>query len=130
MERDELMKPRYKVIADYPDSTFEVGEIEDRNWSAYVNGEDDTDGVIWSLESFPHLFRKLEWWEERKPEDMPQYLRYEDKVCTLGDIGKNRLKEFATIFHPTGGACVHLSLLTPATEAEYLAFTTPAPSAD
>ena len=63
MDKDiqELLKPRYKVIADYPDSVFIVGEIL-RN-PTYES-------------KYPHLFKKLEWWEDRKPEEMPKYLKH------------------------------------------------------
>lgn len=74
MTAQELLKPRFEVIADYPDSEFKVGEIEDRDWMKYVNGEDETDGILWKISDFPHLFRKLNWWEHRKVEDMPKKL--------------------------------------------------------
>lgn len=48
---NELLKPRYKVIADYPGSPFPVGFIM----------KDDCES--WS--KYPANFRKLEWWEER-----------------------------------------------------------------
>ena len=75
MEVSKLLKPRFKVIADFPDSDYEIGSIQDRDWSKYVNGEDETDGVIWKISDFPHLFKKLEWWEERDISEMPMYLK-------------------------------------------------------
>lgn len=74
MTQEELLKPRWEVIATYPDSDFELGSIEDRDWAKYVNGEDESDGVEWRISDFPHLFRKLEWWEKRDIKDMPEYL--------------------------------------------------------
>lgn len=55
------------MIADYPKSTFSVGEnypAEEIRSQSFYN-------------QYPHLFRKLEWWEERKPEEMPTHVRYE-----------------------------------------------------
>lgn len=65
MEIQKLLKPRYKVIASYPSSKYEVGStIENigENYCMFLN-------------EYPHLFRKLEWWEERRPEDMPEYVK-------------------------------------------------------
>lgn len=77
MTAKELLKPRFEVIADYPNPKdycyFPVGEIikieslEDINY----------------LEKYPHLFRKLNWWEHRKIEDMPK------KVMSLADDKKD-----------------------------------------
>lgn len=75
MSTEKLIKPRWKVIASFPDSEYKVGDIEDRDWSKYVNGEDESDGVLWRISDFPHLFKHLEWWEDRKIEEMPKYLK-------------------------------------------------------
>jgi hypothetical protein len=64
---DELMKPRYKAISvnenHYPGSFWKVGNII------------DPAGKQTQFHLYPHLFKPLKWWEHRKPEDMPQYLR-------------------------------------------------------
>lgn len=73
MSNEELMKPRYKVIADYPKSLYHVGDILNGGWGSEDCIYCDTDGPRWR--HYPHLFRPLEWWEERKPEDMPQYVK-------------------------------------------------------
>jgi len=65
MTVEELLKPRYKVIADYPYNPVEVGELECS----------DTEEQGKFLDQFPHLFKKLEWWEERKECDMPEYVK-------------------------------------------------------
>lgn len=75
MKAEELILSRFEVIADYPDSQFKVGEIEDRDWSLFPDG-DETKEPIWSISDFPHLFRKLNWWEHRTIEQMPKKLIY------------------------------------------------------
>ena len=83
----QLNTIRYKVIADYPNSRLEIGEIltkykfESSDTGMYVyttNLEIPLRGINikpdWA-ENYPHLFRKLEWWEDREVEDMPQYLK-------------------------------------------------------
>lgn len=59
----DLMKPRYKVIADYPgNNLYKVGSIiEDTGWG---------------VELFPNIFKKLSWWEERDVKDMPEYVMF------------------------------------------------------
>jgi hypothetical protein len=64
---------------------------------------------------FPHLFRSLEWWESRNPNDMPEYVRLKSKVfkvekyCISGNEfitdGKKIIKSLANTL--------------PATEQEY-----------
>lgn len=52
---NELLKPRYKLILDYPGNTFQVGKVYEC-----------VDGKVWDMaEQHPKIFRKLEWWEER-----------------------------------------------------------------
>jgi len=82
MTAEELMKPRFEIVADFPDNHFgKVGTILDRNWSKYPN-DDETQEPIWKLSDFPHLFRKLNWWEYRTLEQMPK------KVTSLLDDKK------------------------------------------
>ena len=66
MNTEDLMKPRYKVIADYPGNIWMVGTIMDLDMSKQL---------VSFYDKYPHLFRKLEWWEERKIEDMPEYVK-------------------------------------------------------
>ena len=69
MSTEKLLQPRFEVIADYPKSIFKVGEV--------LEGElifCDPDGPKYS--DYPHLFRKLPWWEKREQSEMPMYLKY------------------------------------------------------
>ena len=76
MTSEELLKPRYKIIAAIPfkeeEDFWRVGEILDRNWGWHG---DDEDGFKYHISDYPHLFKKLEWWEERKVEEMPEYVK-------------------------------------------------------
>ena len=69
MDAKELLKPRYEVIADYPGSTNIIGDILE-----CPNYENDFTANFWveANEKYPHLFRKMNWWENRKREDMPK----------------------------------------------------------
>jgi hypothetical protein len=77
MTTEELLKPRYKVIADFPASTISVGDIIQTNEStvAYVVEINDHSDK-YAMKDYPHLFKKLAWWEERKVEDMPEYVKH------------------------------------------------------
>jgi len=99
----ELMKPRVKCIGyqdmHYPGSPFGTGKILTFE---KIHGElryewFEYDGKNWITKSetdnYPHLFKPLQWWEEREREDMPDYIRIEDMVvevdCYVYDIGFN-----------------------------------------
>lgn len=73
---NELLKPRYEVIADYPDSRNELGQIIC----------DVTKYMEAFYDKYPHLFRKLQWWEHRDVSEMPEYLRNEVHERNTGDV--------------------------------------------
>lgn len=87
LSKDKLLKPRWKVIADYPASMHLVGDV----LSAYDNGvrylvkiEDASEK--YSMNDYPHLFQKLQWWEERKVEEMPEHIKCENAVRRFKQI--------------------------------------------
>ena len=128
MTPEELMRPRFKVIAPYPGSNtyFEVGEIfewsEGHDQYVIFRGPENSTGFEkYTVEKYPHLFRKLKWWEERKVEDMPEYVKNK-----FGRVYKiNEVSESGNRFKYVGGDQTHFSLhfdgTTPSTESEYLA---------
>lgn len=124
---EELLRPRYELIADYPGNTIEVGRIivcpkydnhfSERYW-------------IESNDLYPHLFKKLNWWERRQEADMPMYLRSDldkknptfhkivewDMKILFGFINKQERKGCSLMaFNPEYG-------YFPATEQEYLEY--------
>jgi hypothetical protein len=77
MEAKELLKPRFEIIADYPTLSYNVGRIiepikEDSNYYDCVDAP--SSNIICYPQKYPHLFKKLNWWEHRKIEDMPKRL--------------------------------------------------------
>jgi len=80
MTAEDLLRPRFEVIEEYPNSIFKKGDIlvrikcatndwyhtNEKAWTANLCLED--------LEKYPHLFRPLKWWENRNVEDMPKKL--------------------------------------------------------
>lgn len=81
MKPEDYFMPRYKVLIPYPGSDYEVGEIlclTNLNSDEYYFSLDDGQVLEWEsfYKSYPEIFKLLKWHEERKPEDMPQYVSY------------------------------------------------------
>ena len=82
MEAKELLKPRFELIANYPgcvDHNLVAGDIVSFDHyyeptNQWYNDDGKTKIYDAYYEGFPHLFRKLNWWEKRNKEDMPKKL--------------------------------------------------------
>jgi hypothetical protein len=129
---DELLKPRYKVIADYPGCPYEIGTI------LYVDDEGElfspiagyAPSIIKIMESeaskFNHFLKPLQWWEDRELDQMPRYVKCiatPDQKIMPGDVFK-----LAWIEPGWGTDHVHTIFLytncyIPATESEYNTYT-------
>ena len=135
MTPNELMNRRFKVIAPYPHSPYQVGDLVEMGVQSfhitttrddsYLNesGKCENYFSIAEVEKYPHLFREMPWYEDRKVEDMPEYVK--DKIS-----GK--------IFNPVhfsnhwaypskngcafGGRHIRYETLLPATQEEYEQF--------
>lgn len=124
---EELLKPRYKVIADYPNSRFKLDEILTQWIGNNYSGEDKY-FVISNVEKFPHIFSKLQWWEDREIEDLPQYLKEDlgGKVYyyKVEKYSYNKHKELKVGFMVDGYYDDEfLEFFQPATQEEYEVFT-------
>lgn len=115
---DELLKPRYEVIADYPGSPYSFGDIlVQLRPHGYWSLPSDQCRIADDLLKYPHLFKPLQWWEHRKPEEMPEYVKYwdissffpVDRVCKTTEAPFNSINFTADNFQP-------------ATEAEYFEY--------
>ena len=120
MTPEQLMQPRFKVIADYPDNhRWNVGTILDRDWSRYP-GDDETKEPIWKISDFPHLFKELEWWEEREVEDMPKYVKSIANGSIVKEVTTYSLND-NMFYADYRGYSLHyyLKFFEPATKEEY-----------
>lgn len=61
MTSEQLMEERYILQKLWPGCLWSVGAIFPGNY--------------FDFQSFSHLFRKLEWWEERNEKDLPSYVK-------------------------------------------------------
>ena len=64
MTVEELLKPRFKVKNDYPNSPFKINEI--------ILGENHPDI---DFTEYEYLFEPLQWWEFRDAKDMPKFIK-------------------------------------------------------
>ena len=83
----ELLHPRFIVIEEYPKCKFKIGEIllpvlrATFPWY-HTNPHSPIAGILLEeIEKYPHLFKKLNWWEYRTEDEMPMYLKHShDKI--------------------------------------------------
>ena len=72
MKAEKLLAPRFEVIANYPMQNKEIGDI----FETYENGINYiVNSEKFDVREYPHLFKRLNWWEHRKKEDMPKKLK-------------------------------------------------------
>ena len=124
MTVEELMNPRYELIADYPGNSIEVGKI-----IICPKYDNDFSKEFWiqSNDKYPHLFKKLNWWEKRQESDMPMYLRsdLDKKNPTFHKIVEWKMKELWGVIDPIERSVCSLMAFNPeygyfpATEQEY-----------
>lgn len=85
---EELLKPRYKVIAPFPRGFLPVGTVfildNESVIAALPNGKKKiTSSYYYSEpEECPNIFKELKFWEERRKEDLPKYIKYVDDKGT------------------------------------------------
>lgn len=82
MTPEQLLIKRYKCIAPIPFQPFpdmyNVGDIfTDNSKTAVLNQKGDAVCVV-EWEKYPANFQPLPWWSDRKPEDLPEYVKFED----------------------------------------------------
>lgn len=71
MTASELLLPRFEIIANFPNNTLgEVGTILYFDWEFFPG----RGHYVERVSDFPHLFKKLNWWEKRTKEQMPKKL--------------------------------------------------------
>lgn len=82
MTASELLTPRYKVINTYPDC-HKVGDFQGKVISLNDKGIDGEpvlkrgSSSLYSayFNAYPHIYKKLQWWEYRTEGEMPKKLK-------------------------------------------------------
>ena len=67
MTTEDLLKPRYKVIRNYPGSPYKIGDIKEC--------AEEEHGDVNFYKQYPDVFSRIEWWEDRNTEDLPEYIK-------------------------------------------------------
>jgi hypothetical protein len=95
---EELMRLRYKVIADFPGCSYEVDTVlyVDQSGELYspTAGYSRTVTKVMQCdaEKYPAYIQPLPWWSDREVSDMPEYVRITGVGCTIEKDG------FAKVF--------------------------------
>lgn len=130
-EIEHLLKPRWKVIAGYPNGSLSIGDIlykhifpETGNYCYVTNpdilllGNSMRPGEV---ENYPHLFKSLAWWEERSIEEMPEYIKDSGgEVIKVVEWSHNGIGQMW--FIEDSGHGTYAEDFEPATEDQYLTF--------
>lgn len=126
MSTEELLLPRYKVIARYPDmdkhKLYEGAIItlnlqEGNQWYLDTGKSKIYDAYY---DGYPHLFKKLKWWQERSLDELPEYLKNtKGKVFKLDYYGQGAIRLHAVWIIEERAFSKPVELLMPATKEEY-----------
>lgn len=121
MTPEELLIPRFKVISDYPESPFSIGDILKYNsvLDKYIYFYEDGDVISINPKYYPAIFKKLEWWEERNIEELPEYLQeiIDGKQVVYQVFEYDLLQEIVLI--EDSPEVLYLENLQPSTKDEY-----------
>lgn len=137
MTPENLLIPRIKVMKDWPGRRdFEVGQVITLD-KTFGDGSpmwelEDCQGkrtyIMAFFKMFPAEFRLIEWWEERLPEEMPEYVKGLKSVRKLisveyhgGTLDDNKT-EYPSILCEGESIWSPIWLFLPATESEYNTF--------
>jgi hypothetical protein len=89
MTTEELLKPRYEVIADYPNSNLEIGRIIGHSIDGSENIMELNEWLDFH-KKYPAIFKLLEWWEKREEKDLPEYVKLDSgEVFKVTYLTKN-----------------------------------------
>lgn len=115
LSKEEILRKRYKVIADYPGNPFEISAIiEPTGTHQYEQIE------CAYFDRYPHIFQPLGWWEEREEKDMPDYVKSLINQEFYKVVVKNKVS-FSAVQEWKGGWGIDYPWdnVLPATQEEY-----------
>jgi hypothetical protein len=119
---ERLLMPRFKVIATFPRCWHSVGEILQPDKDGFFEVWQDEYMDFHYVDCYPHLFRKLSWWEDREISEMPEYVKN-----SKGEIVKVVGLETNGLFYEKansmeGKMWTRYSYCMPATHEEYISY--------
>jgi len=121
---EELLQPRYKVIAEWPCCKYHEGELitTSESGNLFVACEISGSNILMPVTSIPSFkanIRKLDWWEDRDIKDMPEYVKHGDKIYKVSDANEKYEGGFMIDAKFTKNPISYNDCL-PATKQEYL----------
>lgn len=128
-----LLTPRCQVIADYFYSPYKIGDIIEPNERGTVHltttvQYDSFDGQnhdvvnympFETVKKYPHLFKTLNWWQQRAAEDMPEYLKDYIQGKIVVKVYQYLSDGFISDTNKQTGYASPLHIFVPATKEEY-----------
>ncbi len=138
LTNEQLMLKRIKIVSPFPFMdryNYTLGDILTDNGVKAVLNQDDKAVFATKWEDYPLIFTILPWYEGRKPEDLPAFVKYNDGIRIVVIKAKgyetNQYKEVMAVIDKTGIDLDKLRLAAfdklylknawalPATQAEY-----------
>lgn len=125
LSTEELLKPRYIVLSEFPMSLYNEGDIINGERAIIQYGTDETENDYYDISGYPKLFRKLLWFEKRAVEDLPEYVRINYPGSGIDGIHKvksySRINEGYIEFE-FGQSPYRLNKFEPATLEQYTTY--------
>jgi hypothetical protein len=128
-ESAELLIPRYIVIGLYPNCKLLPNYILYPTDEGKYKVEDNLVVKSSYLDTFPHLFRKLQWYEQRVLAEMPDYVKdnFDGEVYKVAEyqLKDNIVTVYLNepnIYKKDGKSTAVLALFNPSNFVEFLEF--------
>lgn len=86
LSKEELLIDRFKISNIWPDMwnyrmyQGQIIELKKLNSGGYGYPTKGNTFYKSFFENYPHLFQPLPWWSDRKPEDLPRYIKGMERV--------------------------------------------------
>lgn len=147
MTKEELLIPRWEVIANYPGTYYEVGDIISDDGIRHAENQRGETVFVSKWGDYPNIFKRLQWHDYISSELLPKYVKIiaddiDTRIRLFQDAGlfcevnkwvkeKRDNGEEATLAYINGYTPswrtneeefgrLHICYLEPATEEEYL----------
>lgn len=120
MSPEQLLKPRYKIIALWPKTNYKIGDTQELGF-AHLWNVIERQADFW--DQYPHLFKQLHWSELRELEELPQFIKMDGKVWKIDKWRNGLIHPIPVIYDDQDHISVvwyfHKTKSEPATLEEY-----------
>jgi hypothetical protein len=126
MTAQELLKPRYKLINEYPGCPFIDGNIYEPE---FIFSEDYSLKTVEDIEKYPNIFKRTDWVEGREGRDwFPEYIKrqYEGRTLFYRLIDTEQGKRYRLLPNLEIGLLTYMGYALPSSKEEYEQFTSKA----